>query len=113
GRRAVAGGSRPDHGLPGRHGEVEDLSREGAAAGAPQGLRRLGSENMATDIGGNEPDEITRLLRDRLPRHQAPTHLRTSLAGTFRRSEVRTPPWLWLTPALSALATALGMGPSL
>ena len=64
---------------------------------------------MATDIGGNEPDEITRLLRDRLPRHQAPAHLRTSIAGTFGRPESRMGPWRWLSPALSALATAMVM----
>jgi len=64
---------------------------------------------MATDIGGNEPDEITRLLRDRLPRHQAPAHLRTSIVGTFGRLESRMGPWRWLSPALSALATAMVM----
>ena len=64
---------------------------------------------MATDIGGNEPDEITRLLHDRLPRHQAPAHLRTSIAGTFGRLEPRMGPWRWLSPALSALATAMVM----
>jgi len=64
---------------------------------------------MATDIGGNEPDEITRLLRDRLPRHQAPAHLRTSIAGTFGRLEPSMGPWRWLSPALSALATAMVM----
>jgi hypothetical protein len=64
---------------------------------------------MATDIGGNEPDEITRLLRDRLPRHQAPAHLRTSIAGTFGRLEPLMGPWRWLSPALSALATAMVM----
>jgi len=64
---------------------------------------------MATDIGGNEPDEITPLLRNRLPRHQAPAHLRTSIAGTFGRPESRMGPWRWLSPALSALATAMVM----
>jgi len=64
---------------------------------------------MATDIGGNEPDEITRLLRDRLPRHQAPAHLRTSVTGTLGRPESRPGPWLWLSTGLSALATAMVM----
>jgi hypothetical protein len=64
---------------------------------------------MATDIGGNEPDEITRLLRERLPRHQAPRHLRTSVAEAVGRPEPRLRPWLWLSPALSALATAMVM----
>jgi hypothetical protein len=64
---------------------------------------------MATDIGGNEPDEITRRLRQELPRHAAPARLRAALAGALERPEGRARPSLWLPPALSALATALVM----
>jgi hypothetical protein len=64
---------------------------------------------MATDIGGNEPDEITRRLRQELPRHAAPARLRAALAGALERPEGRARPSLWLPPVLSALATALVM----
>ena len=64
---------------------------------------------MTTDIGGSEPDDITRLLRDRLPRHQAPAHVRASVVEAFDPPDSRRRPSLWLPPALSALATAMVM----
>ena len=60
---------------------------------------------MTPDIDGNEPDEIARLLRERLPRHQAPTRLRASVGDALDPPRRRRPS-LWLAPALSALATA-------
>ena len=63
---------------------------------------------MTPDIGGNEPDEMARLLRERLPRHQAPARLRASVADSLDPPRRRRPS-LWLAPALSALATAMVM----
>ena len=63
---------------------------------------------MTPDIDGNEPDEIARLLRERLPRHQAPTRLRASVGDALDPPRRRRPS-LWLAPALSALATAMVM----
>jgi hypothetical protein len=66
---------------------------------------------MTTDINdhGGEPDEIARLLRERLTRHQAPARLRVSVVETLNPPEGRRRPSLWLPPALSALATAMVM----
>jgi len=66
---------------------------------------------MTTSIDdhGGEPDEIARLLRERLPRRQAPAHLRVSLVETLSPREGRRRPSLWLPPALSALATVMVM----
>ena len=63
---------------------------------------------MTPDIGGNEPDEMARLLRERLPRHQAPARLRVSVAEALDPPRRRRPS-LWLAPGLSALATAMVM----
>ena len=59
---------------------------------------------MTTNIDdhGGEPDEIARLLRERLTRHQAPAHLRVSVVETLSPPEARRRPSLWLPPALSA-----------
>lgn len=64
---------------------------------------------MTNEIGGNEPDDITRLLRERLPRHQAPAGLRVSVVEALDPPKGRRRPSLWLAPALSALATAMVM----
>jgi hypothetical protein len=66
---------------------------------------------MTDDIGnhGGEPDELTRLLRERVTRHTAPAGLRAAVAETLSPSEGHRRPWLWLPPALSALATAMVM----
>jgi hypothetical protein len=57
-----------------------------------------------------EDVEIGRALRQRLPRHPAPPELRTALAHALApRPARRTWPTFWLTPAASALATALIM----
>jgi hypothetical protein len=61
------------------------------------------------DDQGGEPEEIARLLRDRLTRHQAPARLRMSVVETLSPPESRRRPSLWLPPALSALATAMVM----
>ena len=63
---------------------------------------------MTPSIDGSEPDEIARLLRERLPRHQAPPRLRVSVGDALDPPRRRRPS-LWLPPALSALATALVM----
>src|SRR5438093_11914189 len=63
---------------------------------------------MTPDIDSNEPDEMARLLRERLPRHQAPARLRGSVADALDPPRRRRPS-LWLAPALSALATAMVM----
>jgi hypothetical protein len=66
---------------------------------------------MTTDIDdhGGEADEIARLLRGRLPRHQAPARLRVSVVQALNPAAGRRRPSLWLAPALSALATAMVM----
>lgn len=66
---------------------------------------------MATDIDdrGGEPDEIARLLRESLPRYQAPARLRVATVEALNPPEGRRRPSLWLPPALSALATAMVM----
>jgi hypothetical protein len=66
---------------------------------------------MTTDIDdrGGEPDEIARLLRESLPRHEAPARLRVAVVEALNPSEGRSRPALWLPPALSALATAMVM----
>lgn len=66
---------------------------------------------MTADINnhGAEGDDIARLLRERLPRHQAPARLRVSVLEALSPSEGRRRPSLWLPPALSALATAMVM----
>ena len=56
-----------------------------------------------------ESDEIGRLLRASLPRHQAPARLRVSVVEALNPPERRRRPSLWLPPALSALATAMVM----
>jgi hypothetical protein len=65
-------------------------------------------DRMTPDIDGNEPDEMARLLRERLPRHQAPSRLRASVVDALDPPSRRRPS-LWLAPALSALATAMVM----
>jgi hypothetical protein len=64
---------------------------------------------MTTNIDnhGGEPDEIARLLRERLTRYQAPARLRVSVVEALSPPEGRRRPSLWLAPALSALATAM------
>jgi hypothetical protein len=64
---------------------------------------------MTTDIDSDGPDEITRLLRERLPQHQAPAGLRVSVTAALDPLTGRHGPSLWLAPALSALATAMVM----
>jgi hypothetical protein len=64
---------------------------------------------MTNEIDGSEPDEIARLLRERLPRHQAPARLRVFIVEAFDPPKGRRRPLLWLPPALSALATAMVM----
>lgn len=64
---------------------------------------------MTNEINGSEPDEIARLLRERLPRHQAPARLRVSIVEALDPPKSRRRPSLWLPPALSALATAMVM----
>jgi hypothetical protein len=64
---------------------------------------------MTNDIDSNGPDEIARLLRERLPRHQAPAGLRVSVVEALDPPDARRRPSLWLAPALSALATAMVM----
>ena len=41
------------------------------------------TDEMTPDIDGNEPDEMARLLRERLPRHQASARLRGSVADAL------------------------------
>ena len=66
---------------------------------------------MTNDIDshGGEPDEITRLLRERVRRHAAPARLRVAVAEALSPSERDRRPVLWLPPALAALATAMVM----
>jgi hypothetical protein len=66
---------------------------------------------MTNDIDnyGGEPDEIGRLLRERVARHQAPARLRVAVVETLSPPEGHRRPSLWLPPALSALATAMVM----
>ena len=66
---------------------------------------------MTDDIEthGGEPDELSRLLRERVTRHTAPAGLRAAVAETLSPSKSRRRPWLWMPPALSALATAMIM----
>lgn len=66
---------------------------------------------MTTDINDptDEPDDIARLLRERLTRHQAPARLRVSVVEALSPHEARRRPSLWLPPALAALATAMVM----
>ena len=64
---------------------------------------------MTNDIDGNGGDEVGQLLRERLPRHQAPARLRVSVVDALDPPEPRRRPSLWLAPALSALATAMVM----
>jgi len=66
---------------------------------------------MTTDINdhGSEADDIARLLRERLPRLQAPARLRVSVVQTLSPPEGRRRPSLWLAPGLSALATVMVM----
>ena len=52
------------------------------------------------DNHGGEPDEIARLLRERLTRHQAPAHLRVAVVEALSPPEGRRRPSLWLAPAL-------------
>jgi hypothetical protein len=61
------------------------------------------------DQYGDDP-EMSRLLRERLPRHPAPARLRAAVARALK-PPVPRPGWgaPWLAPALSALATALVM----
>ncbi len=63
---------------------------------------------MTPGIDGNEPDEIGRLLRERLSRRQAPTRLRAAVGDALDPPRRRRPS-LWLAPGLSALATAMVM----
>ena len=60
---------------------------------------------MTNDIDnyGGEPDEIGRLLRERVARHQAPARLRVAVVETLSPSEGHRRPSLWLPPALSAV----------
>ena len=64
---------------------------------------------MTGDIEGSGGDEVGQLLRERLPRHQAPARLRLSVADALDPPKPRRRPSLWLAPALSALATAMVM----
>jgi hypothetical protein len=64
---------------------------------------------MTNDIDSNGPDEIARLLRERLPRHPAPAGLRASVVEALDPPDGRRRPSLWIPPALSALATAMVM----
>jgi hypothetical protein len=66
---------------------------------------------MTNDIDnhGGEPDDLTRLLRERVTRHAAPARLRAAVAETLSPSADYRRPSLWLPPALSALATAMVM----
>ena len=66
---------------------------------------------MTTTINdrGGEPDEIARLLRENLRRHQAPARLRVAVVEALNPPEGRRRPSLWLPPALSALATVMVM----
>ena len=66
---------------------------------------------MTNDIDnhGGEPDELSRLLRERVTRHQAPAHLRSAVAEALSPPGRHRRPSLWLPPALSALATAMVM----
>jgi hypothetical protein len=58
----------------------------------------------------DESGEIGRALRQRLPRHPAPAHLRSALVGSLAPARARRAgPPAWLAPAASALATALVM----
>jgi hypothetical protein len=65
---------------------------------------------MATDADRpQDGDEEARWLRARLPRHPAPAALRVSIVQALSPAP-RPRPWLrWLSPAASALATALVM----
>ena len=66
---------------------------------------------MTNDIEehGGEPDEMGRLLRERVTRHRAPARLRSTVVASLYPSGERRRPALWLAPALSALATAMVM----
>lgn len=60
------------------------------------------------DQYGEDP-EMTRLLRERLTRHPAPARLRIAVLHSLT-PEVKPRRWaFWLSPALSALATAMVM----
>jgi hypothetical protein len=60
-----------------------------------------------------EPEDdggIGRLLRERLPRHPAPSVLRAAVVEALTPGRPRQPWWaVWLPPAFSAVATALIM----
>jgi len=64
---------------------------------------------MTSEMNEGGADEMGQLLRERLPRHQAPARLRVSVADALDPPEPRRRPSLWLAPALSALATAMVM----
>lgn len=55
----------------------------------------------------SEDAALRRLLRERLPRHQAPAHLRATVLRIA--APPHTPSGAWLLPALSAVATVLLM----
>jgi hypothetical protein len=58
------------------------------------------------DQAGDDP-EVSRLLRERLPRHPAPARLRAAVLEAIE-PEPRAKRWrMWLAPALSAAATAM------
>lgn len=65
-----------------------------------------GVDSELRDQAGDDP-VMGRLLRERLRRHPAPPHLRAAVARMME-PEPRARRWrTWLTPALSAAATAL------
>lgn len=63
--------------------------------------------NEFEDQYGDDP-EVSRLLREQLPRHAPPAHLRATITRALEpRRRARS--MAWLSPALSALATAMIM----
>src|SRR5262245_7603672 len=67
---------------------------------------------MMDEMEHQHPDDalLRRLLRDRLPRHPSPPHLRATLLRAAGRTTSRRA-WatLWMPPAAAAIAMALVM----
>src|SRR5262249_59579006 len=92
-------GRGPHPGLSGRHRQIADLQGQGAVARA---LARL-HQGMSTHSPESD-DALGARLRTELRRYTAPAYLRGSIGESAEPPRARP---AWLTPALTAAATAL------
>jgi hypothetical protein len=83
---------------------VAGRAQQIAADNSGRGRERVNTE--LRDQAGDDP-VVSRLLRERLPRHPAPPRLRAAVLQALE-PEPRTRRWrMWLAPALAAAATAI------